>query len=106
MCSWQGQAGQDGHCSVLRVVEWSSGQGGWSVHDCHGGLGGPDAYCGPYGLGDKASQGGPGGQVVRWSDGQVVRWSGGQVVRWSGGHETISTEYSIKLPQEVWRFIL
>ena len=64
-----------------RVVEWSSGQGGWSVHDCHGGLGGPDAYCGPYGLGDKASQGGPGGQVVRWSDGQVVRWSGGQVVK-------------------------
>ena len=40
-------------------------------------------------------------RVVRWSGGQVVRWSGGQVVKWSGGHETISTEYSIKLPQEV-----
>ena len=37
------------------------------------------------GPGDQASQGGPGGQVVRWSGGQVVRWSGGQVVRWSGG---------------------
>ena len=35
------------------------------------------------GPGDQASQGGPGGQVVRWSGGQVVRWSGGQVVRWS-----------------------
>ena len=33
------------------------------------------------GPGDQASQGGPGGQVVRWSGGQVVRWSGGQVVR-------------------------
>ena len=37
---------------------------------------------------DQASQGGPGGQVVRWSGGQVIRWSGGQVtsqvVRWSG----------------------
>ena len=32
------------------------------------------------GPGDQASQGGPGGQVVRWSGGQVVRWLGGQVV--------------------------
>ena len=37
------------------------------------------------GPGDQASQGGPGGQVVRWSGGQMVKWSGGQVVRWSGG---------------------
>merc|ERR1711978_102787 len=27
------------------------------------------------GPGDQASQGGPGGLVVRWSGGQVVRWS-------------------------------
>ena len=33
------------------------------------------------GPGDQASQGGPGGLVVRWSGGQMVRWSDGQVVR-------------------------
>ena len=35
------------------------------------------------GPGDQASQGGPGGQVVRWSGGQGVRWSAGQLVSWS-----------------------
>ena len=33
------------------------------------------------GPGYQASQGGPGGQGVRWSGGRVVRWSGGQVIR-------------------------
>ena len=27
---------------------------------------GPDSSSGPYGPGDQATQGGPGGQVVRW----------------------------------------
>ena len=30
------------------------------------GPGGPPSSCGPYGSFDQASQGGPGGQVVRW----------------------------------------
>ena len=42
-------------------------------YDGQGGPSGPDGSCGPYGLGDNPSQGGPGGQVVRWSDGQMVR---------------------------------
>ena len=51
---------------MVRMVRWSEGQVVQMVP------------------GDQASQGGPGGQVVRWSGGHVVRWSGGKSGQ--GGH--------------------
>ena len=45
---------------MVRLVRWSGGQGGLSIHD---GQRGPDGSCGPSGPCDQASQGGPGGDI-------------------------------------------
>ena len=55
--------------------DWSGGQGGLSIHDGQRGPGGPDGSCGPYGPGHPACQGGPLGQVSRWSGGKSGLWS-------------------------------